>query len=295
MRDSFSIRQPINISGFDMVINPTSEQSIIQIKREITLKVMGLAAGFFFLWLALMFDSPLKNGGFLASLIWTTGYVWLVDLLIAPTMTRELGLNLIPVSVHYSNNALRDISSQLGDDAAAFAAIVAPAGVMDDGTIVFKDQSVGRVYDLVGNASMQMFDDDRNAVLRQVGRFYRGIKPLVHLVFDSVQSPQRVQAQLLAKDKQLQQLPSSVKPLAPVRNLALFEKLVLRDYVGHDFRSLHQRLVVVAPNKEILKPVEDLLAAHAQRDGNFVKDYRPFDYDETIDYFHDFYSLDFSK
>lgn len=292
MRESFSFRIGLNDSIMDMVINPTSDKSVIQIKREITVKsmlfmVLAVVLAFF-----LYSQTFLYSGGILGDLVFLAGYGWFTYLLVSPTDTRLMGYNLLRPITRWFNKAYRIISTRAVAPAAPFSALLGVKGVTEDGMIVFNNDDVGEVFELVGNASILTFKQDRETILDGVRTYYKNISPNVNLIYDSATAPQRVKVQLASKDYQLEHLGIPSKSL---RRLILYQRAYLKEVIGQQFKSLHQYVVVRGRAKDDLEIYNEWLNAQVNGSGNtgvYVKSYRRLGYAETMGYLKNIFGLD---
>ena len=295
----FAIRTSMDSSALDMVMNP-SANSLFATKYEFTVKsFFGLAIAFFLLvWLVM--QTPLQDSGVLGFVLWLPAYVILTWMLVGPTDTQELGLSYIPTFFTYFNKDRRIVSTRKIAPEANFADIAPIKEVREsDGLILMRDGTCMRTYEVVGNASILMFSQDRELVLRDVTHFYNNVRPQVNLMIDSESSPQRVVDQLNAKDYQILNLQnhstdySNIDPrLVKLRELLQGEQIILRDVVGRNFKALHQYLTVRALSEDDLYTFESWLMQVASGSNLYIKTARALEYDETVAYLKSLYSLD---
>lgn len=293
VRPSYYIRVPLNESIFDVPINPTKPDSTIQIKREVTVKTLLYYFLAFMLFLFFVTKTFLQHSGFIGFALWIPGFLWLTSLLVSPTKTKLLGANLVSPMAKYTNKSLRNVSTRSGMPAVNFADIAHVKTITDEGLIIYLNNQVAKVYELVGNASLLMFEADRNSILQSVVSFYTNIEPEVNLTYDYALSPQRVYDQMKAKDEQVSRIPLKDKRLANLRKLVQYEQLVMRDYVGNDLRSLHQYLVVKSDNTEDIARFDEWMQNQAGNSAAYLQSYRVLDQDEVYQYLGSVYQLDF--
>lgn len=289
------IRMSIDQSAMDLVMNPSAD-SLMSSRHEFTVKSVIALGISMMLFLYLIVQGPLHDSGVLGFILWIPSYWILTWLLCGPTDTHELGMSYLLTFYNYFINGdrYRHISTRRASDSSQFLQVAPIKGITPDGKLVFTDNSVGYGFELVGNASILMFQSDRERVLCDVRDFYRNIDPSITLTFDSVLSGQRVVDQLNGKDYQLSHLPYDQAFLS-VRRMLQAEQLKLRDYVGRQFKALHQYVIVRGPQDEDIETFMDWLNTQVVQGSTYVKDYRMLTHDELISYLHNLYALDITR
>lgn len=121
------------------------------------------------------------------------------------------------------------------------------------GLISYLDGTVAYMYRVVGTASALLFEEDKARIIDRVDNFYRRILDNVTYEYITVKEPQKCNLQKY----NLQQLNKRLTTDDPdLKNLLKDEYNVLRDFVGNDFKSIHQYLLIKCDNEE------DLMRAH---------------------------------
>lgn len=272
----FTIRSGLADGILDTVIPLGSDNGSFKLKSQLTVRSVVCLLGSALLFMFLAFTTPIGKAGVIQDILWMSGYWLLTWLLVRPTPTKMLGYTYAIASFKYANPEFRTLSTRpycTAKPAVKFIGIL-DDGVDDDGNIYFANGDVGQVYELAGNASALMFESDKFVVLEDAHRFYRNINPLTTLTFDTLSSPQRVKPQLKGKVWQLKHM-SLVQ--TNLDRLLKLEARVLRDYVGKEFTTLHQYLIVRSINGTELKLFIDWLDSTLHSNSLYLKDARKLD------------------
>ncbi|MET9711961.1 hypothetical protein [Nocardiopsis alba] len=182
--------------------------------------------------------------------------------------TKELRLTSLPALLEYVPRPARRIITRRGSDPSAFASVAGIDSVDETGYIEWLDGTVGQAYLVVGSASVLVFDEDKKAILNRVDGFWRKIDTSVEYIWITTKEPQRVYRQL----GNLELLNRNLE----VRDPELFELLderysILKNYVGGQFNSIHQYLVLKADNLEALRRAHALVRAEVEASSLMIK------------------------
>lgn len=182
--------------------------------------------------------------------------------------TKELKLQGLPALWNYMPNANRKVLARRTNNASGFYSLTGIKAVGDDGRIRFADGTVGQAYLVVGSASVLVFEQDKQVMVNRVDAFYRKIEVGAEYIWMTTKEPQRVHRQLANLERRNLQL--------ELREPELFALLdeqasILTDYVGSRFNSIHQYLVIKAPNEELLMRAHALLQAEVQDSSLMIK------------------------
>jgi hypothetical protein len=138
----------------------------------------------------------------------------------------------------------------------------------EKGLITFVDKSVGLMYCITGNASVLLFENDRDNILRRVDTFYRTLEPDVELIFMTLKESQRVYQQAAAISRRHKALSVRDDDLTKLANNQL---TMLRDVVGTTFKSVHQYLIIKAPNMDVLTNAKLTLQTELNQSAMFIR------------------------
>lgn len=159
--------------------------------------------------------------------------------------------------------------------------------VSEDGVIYFKDGRVGRSYLVVGSASLLLFLKDKQAILQNVNSFWQAADSEDEYLMLTTKEPQRVHHQIAHLEELSRNL---VHDEPDLRDLLDEEYAIQRDFVGKRFKSIHQYLVLMAPNIESLRSAEDsLMSVAADPSDSFLKACIPLSRQEFVESFSALY------
>lgn len=287
MRTKFSLPHSLDTSFLDVAIMLASANNGIQLKRQITVRVLLMFVAGIFLYMFLIFETPLGKGGILGVIWWTLGYFWILVLLSLPTETKQVGTSLLKPMYKYLQPESRNVATRSISPADKVRSLVGIEGVAKaTGKVVYTTGEVGFIAEVVGNASILMFEEDQNTVLTDTRNFYRKLTPNVSVIIDSVTEPQRVQNQVAVAMQRQDDMKWNSPGLQSLMNSQIS---VLSDYVGEEFKSLHQYMVVRAKNDDALREFSQWLDLQVEKGSGFLTDYNVLDYDEALEYFQSVY------
>lgn len=250
--------------------------------KTILLGLIAILGWFFF-----MFQSPVGDGGIFIISGFTIAWIMLAILLVKPDKTRRHGFELIISMVNYIPKSGRRADVRLFDNVATMQAITGIESVdPEDGMIHFVDGTVGRVYTVVGTASILMFDQDKAMILEKVDNFYRKLPVGVEIIFDTVKESQRTDIQTQASIDGYKNLERKSKGLA---RLYRERHDVLKYGVGERFKSIHQYAILKAPKEESLSEGESLIMSDVENEGLMFKRAESLRYNEVVRYISQLY------
>lgn len=196
--------------------------------------------------------------------------------------TKELRTSMIVPLLSYLPGTARKVLTRSNSAAAPFHSIVGVNEIDDSGQITFSDGRYGRAYLVVGSASVLLFEDDKKAILDRVDAFWRKIGTDAEFAFVTTKEPQRIYRQVATLERTTRNL--------KVRDPELLDLLdeqydVMTKYVGKEFRSVHQYLVVMADNKEQLRQAHNVVAAEVEGSSYMIKACNEMNRDEVMEMF----------
>lgn len=182
--------------------------------------------------------------------------------------TKEMRFSSLPALLEYVPRPARRVITRRGSDPGPFSSVVGVKNVDESGYIEWFDGTVGQAYLVVGSASVLVFDEDKRAILNRVDAFWRKVDTDVEYIWITTKEPQRVYRQL----GNLELLNRGLE----VRDPELFELLderysILKEYVGGQFNSIHQYLVLKADNLEALRRAHTLVRAEVEGSSLMIK------------------------
>ncbi|MFE1170369.1 hypothetical protein [Nocardiopsis sp. NPDC058789] len=182
--------------------------------------------------------------------------------------TKEMRFSSLPALLEYVPRPSRRVVTRRGSDPTPFASVTGIRKVDETGYIEWGDGTVGQAYLVVGSASVLVFEEDKKAILHRVDSFWRKVDTDVDYIWITTKEPQRVYRQL----GNLELLNQALE----IRDPELFELLderysILKDYVGGQFSSIHQYLVIKADNLEALRRAHTLVRAEVEGSSLMIK------------------------
>lgn len=238
-------------------------------------------------WFYIIFQTPIGKGGILVVVGFTIAWLVLAVLLVKPDKTKKHGFELIVTMINYMQKSNRRANVRLFDNLATMQHITGIKHVdPEDGMLHFMDGTVGRVYSVVGSASILMFDQDKSMILDKVDNFYRKLPVGVEIVFDTVKESQRTDIQTESAIRGFKQLNVKSRGLA---TLYKERHQILKYGVGEKFKSIHQYAVLKAPKAESLSEGESLIISDAENEGLMFKRVDTLNYEDVVRYIQQFY------
>lgn len=301
MRNKYAIRVSLDESRLSTKIDLFDADSVFQIKREITARTFLLASVGAIIYIWIMTHSFIQTGGLLGVLIFTIGYVWITVLTSGVTKDNRDGYEMYKPMYRYLSKQNRNVSTRplsLDVVASTYVSDIADYDKRHD-YILFKNGDVGRVYELSGNASMLAFDSDLSNTIEATQRFYSSVSNHAIFIYDTVTGPQRVVEQINGKSEQIDNLSDvydydvhdggkmTKKSIAGnnIRNLLYAQREVLQEYIGEEFQSVRQYVMIRAINYDTLRSMEGWLYNQQSESGDtYIKSARMLDYNELVDY-----------
>jgi hypothetical protein len=140
--------------------------------------------------------------------------------------------------------------------------------IADDGMITFADKSVGNMYRITGNASVLLFESDRDRILNRVDTFYRTLDPDIEMIFMTLKEPQRVYQQAAAISRRHKSLTVHDEDLTKLANNQLS---MLKNTVGRKFKSVHQYMIVKASSPDTLQSTKQSLQTELNQSAMFIR------------------------
>lgn len=283
-KERFKIPTTLDVTYFDMEFNLKSKNGL-GINQPVGAKtiLMTLLAGFG--WFYLMFQSFIGQGGIPLAIGFTIGWIVLSILLIKPDKTNRLGLELVFSMMNYLPKTARHVPTRMSDRLNPLQTIYNIRTIdPEDGLVHFLDGHIGHVYHVVGSASNLMFEQDKRIILNKVDSFYRKLPVEVEVIYDTVYEGHAVDEQIASVKADKANLVSRSRGL---RQLLNEQHEILEVAINNSERltSLHQYLLVRAPNEAALTDFENILAGDVENEGLMFRLAKTLNHDEAATYF----------
>ena len=139
---------------------------------------------------------------------------------------------------------------------------------------------------MVGSASILLFESDQEAILTRVDNFFKKWQTDSEVIFMTAKEGQKVYRQLANLQKRYENLQNDDQDL---RDLAEEQFRILRDYVGSEFKSIHQYMVIKSDNKEALRVANGILQTEVENSALFIKQCVPLERDDTLEILRSIY------
>ena len=256
MKKSYKIPASLDTSYMDMVITIRNDDGLglkpLPIK-QIAFIVAVIFSGFF-----LQQKTFIGQAGTGASIAFLVIYIGTGVYLGFMDSSHVLRFEMVPAMLSYLQPDHRKV----------FKVPISFYNIADvddkKGIIQYADGTVGYAYSVVGSASILLFDSDRDAILNRVDSFWQKQIPGVEYMFVTVKQPQNVRSQR----EFIRTYDMSDRDL---KALARQQDIELRDYVGKEFKSIHQDLFVKASNKEVLRSTYGHLLSEVENSSYMIK------------------------
>lgn len=276
-KDSYHVPYSLDQSYMDMTISLNSKDGTVG-------KVLPMiaVASYVISFLACLFC---LSKTFIGSMSNTFQKVLFVILWVALTVvltsydgTRRMNMQRIMSLLNYLPKHARYVYTRNGRNAIPFYNIVGIKDVEEDGLVVYEDGTYGYWYRVVGSASILLFETDRDAIITRVDNFYRKWECDSETTFMTAKEAQKVYRQLANLQKRYENLKNDDQDL---RDLAEEQFHILRDYVGKEFKSIHQYMLVKSKNKEALRVATSIVQNEVENSALMIKQCVPLEKDDT--------------
>lgn len=193
--------------------------------------------------------------------------------------TRRMNMQRIMPLLNYLPKKARRVYTRTNRNAGPFWSILGIESISDDGMVEFSDGTFGYWYRVVGSASILLFESDRDAILNRVDNFYRKWGHESEILFMTCKESQKVYRQVASLQRRYQNLKTADPDL---RELAEEQFRILKDYIGTEFKSIHQYMLVKSQGKEALRVANSLVQSEVENSSLMIKHCVPLDKDDTL-------------
>ena len=250
--DSNYLDMEIAIKKDDIGIRPTPVRVVLTVLISI----------FIAFYLAFNGNSFLREGGTAVVVLFLICWVLLTMLIIYRDGTNRMQIEYLPALFAYVPKSARRVTTRRTSNANPFFGIVGIEDIDDKtGMVTYSDGTYAYWYAVVGSASILLFPEDKDAILTRVDNFYKNMGSDCEVIYMTTREPQNV-------TRQLAHLIAQYKALnfqsADMNRLVEEQYDTLKNYVGKEFKSTHQYMIVKGDNREALSQINNLVVAETE-------------------------------
>lgn len=194
--------------------------------------------------------------------------------------TRRMNMQRIVTLLNYLPPASRRIYTRKTKSAIPFFNVVGIEKVDEDGMVHYADGTYGYFYRVVGSASILLFEADQESILTRVDNFFKKWQTDSEIIFITAKEGQKVYRQLAHLHDRYANLQNDDPDL---RDLAEEQFRILRNYVGKEFKSIHQYMIIKSDNSEALRVANGILQTEVENSALFIKQCVPLERDDTLE------------
>lgn len=258
----------ITLSAKDVTIKP------LPIKIILGYIASGLACFY------MVTNTFITEGGFLGVFLFVLLWVFMTILLLQQDKTGVSQYTMVKSIVGYLPNTMRKLFTRTSNKATDFVSLTSIDSIdYEHGSIKFIDGAYAHIFRVVGSGSILLFEEDRDAILNRADVFYRKFSPDVELIFVTNKESQKVYNQLANLKKRYDNLKVDDAELRAVLDTQF---RTLKFDVGSNYKSIHQYLLLKAPNAEALRIARNTLLSEVESSDLFFKRCEPL-FGEDID------------
>lgn len=224
--------------------------------------------------------SFITEAGLLGVTLFVIFWFFMTILLFKQDKTGIGQYTMVKSVMGYLPSGMRRIFTRMSNKATEFVNVTGIENIdYDHGSIKYIDGSFAHVFRVVGSGSILLFDEDRDAILGRADSFYRKFTPDVELTFVTNKEPQKVYKQITRLKKRYDNLKANDPELKGILDTQF---RTLKFDVGSNYKSIHQYLILKAPNAESLKIAKNTLLSEVENSDLFFKRCEPL-FGEDID------------
>lgn len=285
IKQSYRIPYGLNETYADLNISLHSKDGSVGTVVPMKVVLSYVGSGLVLMWLMMnTFIGSMSN--IIQKVLFIFLWIALTILLASYDATQRMNAQLVPVALNYIPHKARYIYTRNTKVATPFFNLVGVEDISDDGLVEFIDGTWGYWYRVVGSASILLFDSDKEAIVTRVDNFFRKWNSESEINFMTCKESQKVYRQLSNLKTRYENLKSSDPEL---RELAEEQFSILKDYVGNEFKSIHQYMLVKSNNKEALNVAVNILQSEVENSSLMIKQCVPLLYDDVVDLYKSIY------
>lgn len=269
VKQSYKIPHSLTDNYLDMEIALQSKDGVGL--RPLPIKVIMFWLFSFFALFYLIFNdkSWITEGGTLVTILFAITWLALTYVLASFDKSRRMQVQLIAPLLSYMPKVNRYVMTRKTSNANPFYGIVNIKKIDEKtGLVEYTDGTFAYWYAVVGSASVLLFPEDRDAILNRVDDFYRKISADCEIAFMTTKESQNVvrqKAHLIAQYKALEYKDPDIDKLVKE------QYNILDTYVGGQFKSIHQYMMVKGDNREALTQINNVVVSEYENSSMMLK------------------------
>lgn len=277
LKSHYQVRESLDKSYLDHPINPTGNSDGV----TLYVKQILVAMGVFLITLWMVTKSFVASAGPVFIILVILWFLAAGIYFARTTNSGQLVASRVLLLSKYLPTSARRVVTRSTSDPRPMARIVGVDEISPEGLIQFYGKRVGQMYKVSGSASALLFEEDRDALIVRYGKFLRKFNPDVTIHILTAKAPQNVDSQIANLERRSQQLGPDDDDL---RELLDKQYQMLSNFVGQEFRSLHQYMLVVGQTTEALRVAHTEIESELANSGSSVfRDVALMDDVETIE------------
>lgn len=182
--------------------------------------------------------------------------------------TKEMKYMSVPSLMAYLPAAARNVFTRRSNNPSGFYSVVGIDEIEDNGVIKYADGTFGQGYLVVGSASILLFEEDRKRILDAVDAFWRKVETNCEYIIMTTKEPQRIFRQIANLERRNLAVET---PHPDLKELLDEQYDIMNEYVGSQFKSIHQYLLLKADSMEALRRAHALLQAEVETSSLMIK------------------------
>lgn len=257
-KEVYNIRDSLDKSFLDIEIAISNNQGMGLKPLSMRFILAVIASGFICLFACT--QTFVKAGGAIGIVAFVIVWVLLSVLLLKPDKSGEMAITRVPTLLNYLPKSSRKVDTRSSGYIGPFYSVANIDSINEeDGIVNFADGTFGLVFSVVGNASVLLFPEDRDAIIRRMESFFRTMKYDCEMIFITAKEAQNVIRPVNAMHARAMQ---ETDP--ELRELIEYNRDFMQNYVGEKFRSIHQYLIIKAESTEGLLNARGMLQTEVE-------------------------------
>ena len=280
VKESYKIPASIDESYLSMEITLKNKDGIGLKPLPIRVILVWIVSMLIAFFLVVNNNSPVAHLSLFIRIVFFLMWAAFTYLMTRVDDARQMRIELLPSLMNYLSAANRNVKTRRSNQPGPFYGIVGIESIDEkSGVVKYIDGTYGYWYAVVGSASILLFPEDRNAILSKVDDFYKKFPTDCEVIFVTTKEPQKVirqQAHLTAQYDHLEYNDPDIDKLYKE------QYNVLTNFVGKEFKSLHQYMILKGDTREALSAINNIVNSECNNSKLVFKECMPL-YKEDIE------------